>query len=121
MKRWVVLGLIGLFSVTTMAQTDRENLSVDSMVEKLAPAPKTRGLTRNLVPTQAKLDLTIHFDFNSDKLQERGLAGFVGAVEHLHAGAEAVDGGAVEGSEAFHLDAFDEHGRLRDSSVSGGR
>ena len=57
----------------------------------------------------------------ADKLQQRGLAGLVGAVEHLHAGAESVDGGAVEGSEAFHLDAFDEHGRLRDSSVSGGR
>lgn len=71
MKQWVVLGLIGLFSVTAIAQTDRENLSVDSMVEKLAPAPKTRSLTRNLVPTQAKLDLTIHFDFNSDKLQDR--------------------------------------------------
>jgi len=71
MKRWVALGLIGLFSVATMAQTDRENLSVDSMVEKLAPAPKTRSMTRNLVPTQAKLDLTIHFDFNSDKLQDR--------------------------------------------------
>jgi outer membrane protein OmpA-like peptidoglycan-associated protein len=71
MKRWVALGLFGLFSVATMAQTDRENLSVDSMVEKLAPAPKTRSLTRNLVPTQAKLDLTIHFDFNSDKLQDR--------------------------------------------------
>jgi outer membrane protein OmpA-like peptidoglycan-associated protein len=71
MKRWVVLGLIGLFSANTMAQNDRENLSVDSMVEKLAPAPKTRSMTRNLVPTQAKLDLTIHFDFNSDKLQDR--------------------------------------------------
>ena len=71
MKQWLALGLIGLFSVTTVAQTDRENLSVDSMIEKLAPAPKTRSLTRNLVPTQAKLDLTIHFDFNSDKLQDR--------------------------------------------------
>jgi len=71
MKRVMIVGLIGLFSVATIAQTDRENLSVDSMVEKLAPAPKTRGLTRNLVPTQAKLDLTIHFDFDSDKLQER--------------------------------------------------
>jgi len=71
MRRWVLLGLIGLFSANTTAQTDRENLSVDSMVEKLAPAPKTRSLTRNLVPTQAKLDLTIHFDFNSDKLQDR--------------------------------------------------
>jgi len=71
MKRWVALGLIGLFSVTAMAQTDRENLSVDSMIEKLAPSSKTRSLTRNLVPTQAKIDLTIHFDFNSDKLQDR--------------------------------------------------
>jgi hypothetical protein len=71
MKRVIALGLIGLFSVTAIAQTDRENLSVDSMVEKLAPAPKTRSMTRNLVPTQAKLDLTIHFDFNSDKLQDR--------------------------------------------------
>jgi outer membrane protein OmpA-like peptidoglycan-associated protein len=71
MKRWILIGLTGLFSVTAMAQTERENLSVDSMVEKLAPAPKTRSLTRNLVPTQAKLDLTIHFDFNSDKLQDR--------------------------------------------------
>jgi outer membrane protein OmpA-like peptidoglycan-associated protein len=71
MKRVIVLGLIGLFSVTAIAQTDRESLSVDSMVEKLAPAPKTRSMTRNLVPTQAKLDLTIHFDFNSDKLQDR--------------------------------------------------
>jgi len=71
MKRLIALGLIGLFSVTSTAQTDRENLSVDSMVEKLAPVPKTRSLTRNLVPTQAKLDLTIHFDFNSDKLQDR--------------------------------------------------
>jgi len=71
MKRWVVLGLISMFSVTAISQTDRENLSVDSMVEKLAPSPKTRSLTRNLVPTPAKLDLTIHFDFNSDKLQDR--------------------------------------------------
>jgi len=71
MKRVIVLGLIALFSVTAIAQTDRESLSVDSMVEKLAPAPKTRSMTRNLVPTQAKLDLTIHFDFNSDKLQDR--------------------------------------------------
>ena len=71
MKRVIALGLIGLFSVTAIAQTDRENLSVDSMVEKLAPTPKTRSMTRNLVPTQAKLDLTIHFDFNSDKLQDR--------------------------------------------------
>ena len=71
MKQLLVLGMIGLVSVATMAQTNRENLSVDSMVEKLAPAPKTRSMTRNLVPTQAKLDLTIHFDFNSDKLQER--------------------------------------------------
>jgi outer membrane protein OmpA-like peptidoglycan-associated protein len=71
MKRVIALGLIGLFSVTAIAQTDRESLSVDSMVEKLAPAPKTRSMTRNLVPTQAKLDLTIHFDFNSDKLQDR--------------------------------------------------
>jgi len=71
MKRVIALGLIGLFSVTAIAQTDRENLSVDSMVEKLAPAPKARSMTRNLVPTQAKLDLTIHFDFNSDKLQDR--------------------------------------------------
>jgi outer membrane protein OmpA-like peptidoglycan-associated protein len=60
-----------MFSVTAISQTDRENLSVDSMVEKLAPSPKTRSLTRNLVPTPAKLDLTIHFDFNSDKLQDR--------------------------------------------------
>ena len=71
MKRWVVLGLISMFSVTAIAQTDRENLSVDSMVEKLTPSPKTRSLTRNLVLTPAKLDLTIHFDFNSDKLQDR--------------------------------------------------
>ena len=27
--------------------------------------------TRNLVATRTKLDLTIHFDFNSDKLQDR--------------------------------------------------
>jgi hypothetical protein len=40
MKRWVALGLIGLFSANTMAQTDRENLSVDSMVEKLSPRPR---------------------------------------------------------------------------------
>ena len=53
------------------------------------------------------------------KLQERGLARLVGAVEHLHAGAEPVDGSVVEGSEAFHFDAFDEHGRLRDASGSG--
>jgi len=74
MKRWVVIGLFGLCglsSVTAMGQSERENLSVDSMVEKLAPAPKTRSLTRNLVPKQAKLDLTIHFDYNSDKLQDR--------------------------------------------------
>jgi outer membrane protein OmpA-like peptidoglycan-associated protein len=67
----MIVGLIGLSTVATMAQTERENISIDSMVEKLAPSPKTRSLTRNLVPTPAKLDLTIHFDFNSDKLQDR--------------------------------------------------
>jgi outer membrane protein OmpA-like peptidoglycan-associated protein len=71
MKCLVVVGLIGLFSATAGAQVDRENLSVDAMVEKLAPAPKTRALTRNIVPTPAKLDLTIHFDFNSNKLQDQ--------------------------------------------------
>ena len=71
MKYWGVLGLIGLVSATAMAQNDRENLSVETMVERLTPAPKTRGLTRNLVPTESKLDLTIHFDFDSDKLKER--------------------------------------------------
>jgi outer membrane protein OmpA-like peptidoglycan-associated protein len=70
-KYWGVLGLIGLVSATAMAQNDRENLSVETMVERLTPAPKTRGLTRNLVPTESKLDLTIHFDFDSDKLKER--------------------------------------------------
>jgi outer membrane protein OmpA-like peptidoglycan-associated protein len=71
MKRLVVMGLIGLFSANTIAQADRENLSIDVMVERLAPAPKTRALTRNIVPTPAKLDLTIHFDFDSNKLQDR--------------------------------------------------
>jgi outer membrane protein OmpA-like peptidoglycan-associated protein len=71
MKCLVVVGLIGLFSATAGAQADREKLSVDAMVEKLAPAPKTRALTRNIVPTSAKLDLTIHFDFNSNKLQDQ--------------------------------------------------
>jgi outer membrane protein OmpA-like peptidoglycan-associated protein len=71
MRHVVLIALIGLASVTAEAQTDRENISVDSMVEKLAPAPKTRSLTRNLIPTAAKLDLTIHFDFNSEKLQAR--------------------------------------------------
>jgi len=70
-KYWGVLGLISLVSATAMAQNDRENLSVETMVERLTPAPKTRGLTRNLVPTESKLDLTIHFDFDSDKLKER--------------------------------------------------
>lgn len=71
MRRWIALGLIGLFSATVVAQSDRENLSVDSMVETLAPSPKTRSLSRNLIPTQAKLDLTVHFEFNSDRLQDR--------------------------------------------------
>ena len=71
MKHLIFVAFIGLAPMTAEAQTDRENISVDSMVEKLAPAPKTRSLTRNLVPTAAKLDLTIHFDFNSEKLQER--------------------------------------------------
>ena len=71
MKRLVAIGLVGLFSATATAQADRERLSVEAIVEKLAPAPKTRGLTRNLVPTPTKVDLTIHFDFNSNKLQDR--------------------------------------------------
>ena len=71
MKCLVVVGLIGLFSATAGAQVDRESLSVDAMVEKQAPTPKTRALTRNIVPTPAKLDLTIHFDFNSNKLQDQ--------------------------------------------------
>jgi outer membrane protein OmpA-like peptidoglycan-associated protein len=71
MKRLVVICLWGLFSVTATAQADRERLSVEAIVEKLSPAPKTRGLTRNLVPTPTKVDLTIHFDFNSNKLQDQ--------------------------------------------------
>jgi outer membrane protein OmpA-like peptidoglycan-associated protein len=70
-KYWGVLGLIGLVSATAMAQNDRENLSVETMVERLTPAPKTQSQARNLVPTESKLDLTIHFDFDSDKLKER--------------------------------------------------
>jgi len=71
MKHLIFVAFVGLASITAQAQADRENISVDSMVEKLTPAPKTRSLTRNLVPTAANLDLTIHFDFNSEKLQER--------------------------------------------------
>ena len=43
------------------------------------------------------------------ELQERGLARLVGAVQHLHAGAEAIDHDAIEGAEPFDVDAFDEH------------
>jgi outer membrane protein OmpA-like peptidoglycan-associated protein len=71
MKLLFVLGLIGLLSSIANAETERKNLSVDSMIEKLVPTPKTRSLTRNLVPTPPKLDLTIHFDYNSGKLQNR--------------------------------------------------
>jgi hypothetical protein len=70
-NRSLFIAFVCLTSVFANAQTDRENLSVDSMVERLAPAPKTRGITRNIVPSPAKIDLTIHFDFNSDKLQAR--------------------------------------------------
>ena len=48
-------------------------------------------------------------EHGADKLEERRLAGLVGAVEHLHAGAEPVDGRVVERSKPLHVDAFDEH------------
>jgi outer membrane protein OmpA-like peptidoglycan-associated protein len=69
--RLLFTALFSLTYVVASAQTDREHLSVDSMVEKLAPAPRTRGITRNIVPTPAKIDLTIHFDFDSNRLQDR--------------------------------------------------
>jgi hypothetical protein len=69
--RLLFTSLVSLPYVVAGAQTDREHLSVDSMVEKLAPAPRTRGITRNIVPTPAKIDLTVHFDFNSNNLQDR--------------------------------------------------
>ena len=71
MNHLVVIGLVGLFPAAAIAQADRERFSVETIVEKLAPAPKTRGLTRNLVPTPTKLDLTIHFEFDSNKLQDK--------------------------------------------------
>jgi len=66
MKRLVVFCLLGLFSATEFAQAELERLSVKAIVEKLAPLR-----TRNLEPVPAKVDLTIHFDFNSNKLQDR--------------------------------------------------
>ena len=43
------------------------------------------------------------------ELQQRRLAGLVGAVEHLHAGPQPVDHDLVQGAELPHFDAFDEH------------
>ena len=46
------------------------------------------------------------------ELEDRGLTRLVGAVQHLHAGAQAVDHDSVEGAEPFDVDAFDEHAAL---------
>ena len=47
--------------------------SVDQLVEQLSPpAPATRGL-RNLVPEPRSVDLVVHFDFDSARVQPASL------------------------------------------------
>ena len=48
----------------------------------------------------------------ADKLQQRCLAGLVGAVEHLHARAEIGHRHIPQRSESFDLNPFDEHAIL---------
>jgi len=71
MKRLVLIGVVSLFSGSATAQGDRETLSVDAIVETFAPPPTTPYLYRNLQVTPTKLDFTIHFDFNSNRLQDQ--------------------------------------------------
>lgn len=73
MKRWQIAAALllcgGGWSAGAAAQAPAREVSVDQIVQQLAPpAVTTRGL-RNLVPERRQIDLVIHFDFDSARLQ----------------------------------------------------
>jgi outer membrane protein OmpA-like peptidoglycan-associated protein len=55
------------------AQAPVGDASVQDIVDKLAPAPLTRSLSRNIVPQRRQIDLVINFDFDSARLQPQSL------------------------------------------------
>ena len=69
MKRWVLSLAFILSGVSASAQLVQQ-ASKEDLIEKLTPPapPATRSL-RNLVPKPVNVDLSINFDFDSDRLQ----------------------------------------------------
>ena len=67
MKRYATLLTVLLLSTNTLAKTD---VTVDEIVNALAPASKTRSLSRSLKVEPSVIDLTINFDFDSAKIRE---------------------------------------------------
>ena len=47
--------------------------SVDDFVQALKPAPRTRGLGRNLKVEPSRIDVTVNFDFDSARLKPESL------------------------------------------------
>jgi outer membrane protein OmpA-like peptidoglycan-associated protein len=73
---------VALFSISMNSQAEMplKNASVEDFVERLSPpvsAPKTRSLSRNLVPDspasteKPSVDLSIQFEFDSVKLEDQ--------------------------------------------------
>ncbi len=61
------------FLADACAQASVADASVQDIVDKLAPAPLTRSLSRNIVPQRRQIDLVINFDFDSARLQPQTL------------------------------------------------
>ena len=54
-------------------QAPWRDATVDQMVEQLAPPAPSRGLQRNVVPQQRRIELIVNFDFDSAMLQPSSL------------------------------------------------
>jgi len=74
MKRKVITGFIGLFSALSQAQTGKGNTIDDDMIEKVPFTPETLKHSKlvDVPPPGGSVDLVIHFEFNSDKLESSG-------------------------------------------------
>jgi outer membrane protein OmpA-like peptidoglycan-associated protein len=72
MNKLVIFGALTLSALGALAVNaqPRADASVEEIVQALTPQPKTRSLGRNMKVEPAKIDLTIHFDFDSAKLKE---------------------------------------------------
>ena len=66
-----------LFAVAPASATDspaaHREPTREELLERLAPPPAATRSLRNLVPVEAKVDLTVHFDFDSDRVQPRSV------------------------------------------------